>query len=271
MCFDGDGAHCLPVIPGPPADPDYQYTGRFPAPARWIDRDRVGDGAKVAASFALKELFNPSAEGRFVALSPSAVSALQRVRDDWHQRTGAGLRITSGFRSPGRNAAVGGVANSRHTYGDAFDFKPTTGQWDQPTRLAMLQLCKAHGFNERLAYSPAKGGHVHCAMDPGQAWRDGKVGFDAWIVRAEDGSWKAEWAGLEAEGEPALVWRVEGVEAPPVEGLTFTAPEGASKVLLTVADVAFCEAPIDATGRIPCETNAAPAAPAPAEKAPASK
>lgn len=42
------------------------------------------------------------------------------------QLAAAGLRVTSWFRHPWKNEKVGGVANSRHQLGLAFDVVPVT-------------------------------------------------------------------------------------------------------------------------------------------------
>lgn len=53
-------------------------------------------------------------------------------------RFGKALVVTSGYRSPEHNKAVGGVANSYHTQGLAADIRPEN-QKDLPT---LWELCR---------------------------------------------------------------------------------------------------------------------------------
>ena len=52
-----------------------------------------------------------------VNLSPRLIDGLQRLRD----LAGEPIRITSGYRCPAHNTAVGGVPDSQHTKGQAAD------------------------------------------------------------------------------------------------------------------------------------------------------
>lgn len=53
-------------------------------------------------------------------------------------RFGKALVVTSGYRSPEHNKAVGGVANSYHTQGLATDIRPE----DQKDLPALWELCR---------------------------------------------------------------------------------------------------------------------------------
>lgn len=53
-------------------------------------------------------------------------------------RFGKALVVTSGYRSPEHNKAVGGVANSYHTQGLAADIRPE----DQKDLPALWELCR---------------------------------------------------------------------------------------------------------------------------------
>lgn len=50
-------------------------------------------------------------------IDPELVRKLQQLRD----RIGKPITITSGYRCPAHNKAVGGAANSQHLYGTAAD------------------------------------------------------------------------------------------------------------------------------------------------------
>ena len=60
----------------------------------------------------------PNAEVN-AALKRLAVEVLQPIRDAWGQP----IVVTSGYRCPRLNAAVGGVKNSQHVLGQAADIK----------------------------------------------------------------------------------------------------------------------------------------------------
>ena len=60
----------------------------------------------------------PNAEAK-AALKRLAVEVLQPIRDAWGQP----IVITSGYRCPALNKAVGGVKNSQHVLGQAADIK----------------------------------------------------------------------------------------------------------------------------------------------------
>ncbi len=61
------------------------------------------------------------------AVKELAVNLLQPLRDAW----GSGLTVTSGYRCPELNRAVGGSATSAHVYGWAADIVPANGQIDR--------------------------------------------------------------------------------------------------------------------------------------------
>jgi len=85
---------------------------------------------KLSKNFSLEELTfsitannhginnTPNAEAK-ACLRRLAVDVLQPIRDAWGQP----IVVTSGYRCPRLNKAVGGVANSQHVYGQAADIK----------------------------------------------------------------------------------------------------------------------------------------------------
>ena len=87
---------------------------------------------KLSKNFSLEELTfsitannhginnTPSAEAK-AALKRLAVEVLQPIRDAWGQP----IVVTSGYRCPKLNAAVGGVKGSQHLLGQAADIKAT--------------------------------------------------------------------------------------------------------------------------------------------------
>lgn len=80
-----------------------------------------------------------------------------------------GLGISSGYRSPAHNAAVGGVPNSLHTHGSpgnpgAIDFTPPSS--------AALAYVRSHGAREALIHDVGSGMHLHVGFFRG----GGKIG-----------------------------------------------------------------------------------------------
>lgn len=66
----------------------------------------------------VQEVINRAIVGNYdKGVSTSAATAMDRLQSAW----GSSLNITSQFRSPEHNAAVGGARNSQHTHGNAFD------------------------------------------------------------------------------------------------------------------------------------------------------
>jgi hypothetical protein len=56
------------------------------------------------------------------------LSRLANFLDEMREAWGSGIRVSSGFRCPALNSAVGGVQNSAHQYGNAVDISPVNGK-----------------------------------------------------------------------------------------------------------------------------------------------
>lgn len=67
-----------------------------------------------------------------------------------------GLRVTSGYRDPARNAQVNGVKNSRHLTGRAVDLVG-----DAKTMQAAAAWAKQNGIPEVLIHNAGSGTHLH--------------------------------------------------------------------------------------------------------------
>jgi len=76
--------------------------------------EKVND-FQVSKNFNLREFQSP--DTCEVILHPRLVECLQKLRDKIHQQ----IKITSGYRTPERNKAVGGVHDSYHMVGKAVD------------------------------------------------------------------------------------------------------------------------------------------------------
>ena len=76
------------------------------------------------------------------------IQLLECIRAEWEEyceRHGLGnpaIRITSGYRSPELNKAVGGVKNSAHVEGYAADLQPVNGKQDEFEKFFALDFSK---------------------------------------------------------------------------------------------------------------------------------
>lgn len=68
------------------------------------------------------------------------------------------LRVTSGYRSPEVNAAVGGAQNSQHARGQAVDVAPL--RMDARHAFEALER-SAVPVDQAILYHPSRGGHIH--------------------------------------------------------------------------------------------------------------
>ena len=92
-------------------------------------------------------------ESEVVGLQIRLVQMLDRARE----YAGVPFVITSGFRSPDHNAAVGGVPESSHTKGLAVDLRCETSE----NRYRVLTGLIAIGFKRIGIYEK----HIHCDID----------------------------------------------------------------------------------------------------------
>jgi hypothetical protein len=76
------------------------------------------------------------------------ITLLESIRAEWAEyceRYSLGtpaIRISSGYRSPAVNKAVGGVKNSAHMYGYAADLNPVNGNEDEFERFMANEFSK---------------------------------------------------------------------------------------------------------------------------------
>ena len=113
------------------------------------------------AHFTLQELVqSPTAEKLKINNQPNAMirvhltellGMLEAIRIEWdiyctqHGLGTPAIRVTSGYRSPALNAAVGGVRNSAHTLGYAADLQPVNGMQDEFEKF-MSQVFAGKGY-----------------------------------------------------------------------------------------------------------------------------
>lgn len=77
------------------------------------------------------------------------------------------IRVTSGYRSPQVNAAVGGSRTSRHMTGLAADIKVRGMTARQlADRIEQLRESGVIDYDQVIAYAVSRGGHVHVGLTP---------------------------------------------------------------------------------------------------------
>lgn len=81
---------------------------------------------------------------------------LNPLREDW----GSGINVSSGFRCPKLNEAVGGVFNSCHRLGFAADIQPANGKMEEFKKF-IVEWCKDKMFDEIILESNGKVEWVH--------------------------------------------------------------------------------------------------------------
>lgn len=87
--------------------------------------------------------------------------ALAQAMDSLRKKWGSGWTVTSWYRPPAVNAAVGGAANSQHLYGLAADVAPLNGD------VYGLQKFLDREWPHALGYGAARG-FVHLDLRPGR-------------------------------------------------------------------------------------------------------
>jgi len=108
-----------------PAEVDDGINYADPSPANGVvPLIRVGERLddRLSENFRVRELVQSSASGevhffRYARIDPTLIEALQRLRT----RVGRPITVSSGYRYPDVNAAVGGAEDSRYLAGQAAD------------------------------------------------------------------------------------------------------------------------------------------------------
>ena len=99
-------------------------------------------------------------------------SWLEMLRDEWNRRYGEGddpIVISSGFRSPKVNKAVGGVSSSNHLTGCAADIRVAGFEEALRKAVILLDISDESGedFDELLIERNQRGSYwIHFAVRP---------------------------------------------------------------------------------------------------------
>lgn len=107
--------------------------------------------------FTIEELTaSATAKRKGISNKPTAdiVAALERlvdnVLDPLREAWGAPIVVTSGYRSPRLNAAVGGARGSQHTYGQAADIRTVSDRPEDNRRLRDLLISLNLPFDQLI-------------------------------------------------------------------------------------------------------------------------
>ena len=94
---------------------------------------------------------------------------LDKIREEW----GSAIIITSGYRSPAINRAIGGASRSQHITGKALDIKNVHGN------IYKFQKWLDANWNDALGYG-AKRGFCHIDNRAGCGWKSAKKARVRW-------------------------------------------------------------------------------------------
>lgn len=155
------GTPTLPPLSAPLEDDQADLAPRYKAP-KVITADELRQLLPpVPATSRQVDLgMGPNVKPLTVFGKPLPTGLLSNVASNAAQLQKAvpGLRMTSGYRDPQHNAAVGGVKNSFHTQGRAVDFGGSAQAMAQGAAVA-----RRLGAREVLIHNAGSGVHLHVA------------------------------------------------------------------------------------------------------------
>ena len=122
--------------------------------------------------FTYAELTVSSGEVWALVREPLTISGAAYGLEEWRSLLGGVAQtVTSGYRGPAHNAAIGGTPHSRHTHGDAIDLQNVTQTLDEYN----VKATAAHGAHADYV-EPTTG---HCGLGCVHAdWRDHSGPYD---------------------------------------------------------------------------------------------
>lgn len=95
---------------------------------------------------------------------------LDPMREAW----GSGINVSSGFRNPKLNKAVGGVSTSLHLTGYAVDLQPSNGKLEEFKKFVVNYL-KDKNFDECILERKGKTEWVHLQLWSNNGFQRRKV------------------------------------------------------------------------------------------------
>lgn len=138
----------LSQLPTVPEDSQYTDPNKAGHPLYRITDPEL----QVAPHFKLREFVTSGGQVQeYARISPGIVSAMEQLRNT----IGQPIIITSGYRCPERNTAVGGSSKSRHMSGDAVDID-VKGMSPQVLSEKVIEV-----LGEDIGLHTYADGHVH--------------------------------------------------------------------------------------------------------------
>lgn len=123
----------------------------------------AADDYAITQNFRLSEFFvHEDIPDVFI---PRVVNLTTMILQPLRDILGAPMQITSSYRSPTRNAAVGGAEHSQHETADAVDFYIGGGLTQDDVYLAVKQamaLGRMPDFGQMIFYQDT--GHIHISI-----------------------------------------------------------------------------------------------------------
>ena len=130
------------------------------------------------ANFTIAEMVQSSTADRLkISNNPPAnvrvhltetITLLESIRTEWgkycerHKIENPAIRVTSGYRSPELNKAVGGVKTSAHVEGYAADLQPVNGKQDEFECFFATDFSKmGYGFDQIIIEKSKTSRWVH--------------------------------------------------------------------------------------------------------------
>jgi len=171
--------------------------------------DPAAPGNRGAVSYA-----HPDRGPWSAGLQPEAVDAVGMMAT----RSPTGLAITSGYRSPAVNAAVGGAKASQHMAGRAFDVNLAGLSWQE--RADMVESARMAGATRLGAYSKHPD-MLH--VDFGKGWQPNRGTVHAMMDETDRNMSRApSWftAGLDQVSVPVPTPRPDDLTTPRPDDLT---------------------------------------------------
>ncbi len=140
--------HNLRALPQVPENPKYTDPNEANHPLYQITNPEL----QLTPNFKVKEFVTSGGRVQeYARISPDIVLAMQQLRDT----LGQPIVITSGYRCPERNEAVGGSSKSRHMSGDAVDID-VKGMSPQALSEKVIEV-----LGEDIGLHTYADGHVH--------------------------------------------------------------------------------------------------------------
>lgn len=145
--------------------------GQYDTYREFMDPDQAVTLGRQLKSMVLPQEARALVEARLAGLDASAtVGAFANVQDGFDQVQGLipGAVMTSGKRTAAANAAAGGVPNSKHLTGQAFDFIPPPGvTLQQAAKVVQNNFPGTKVLVEGPGAAHSTGPHVHVEFSKG--------------------------------------------------------------------------------------------------------